>query len=494
MRLLILLNCLFLARNVTAASSTDTDTGANEGVCSAVDLESPLQQEVSKCMDVKCLVEAIATSQSFFDDYFERKPLLLHANPSALQDTRIEWNDVVNLATKGLTWGSSTNGVRLASGSGEFTATAKVGGEAFDASSMHGMPVLRTQLEGPSAISEATVQIGAIHALHSGAAETTRQFQRIFGHAANANLFATPAGQDTVVQMHTDRMDGYVIQLSGQKRWQVHAPLSDVHNPVWGVMGNAEWGKELDKPIPLDLVGEKLVDVVLEPGDILYIPRGFPHTTSTSIGEGKASAGPSISLTMALHTEAQHLVYEKLLRCTFGRTGHCEQPIPGGNGKYCPIGLAMTRYARSERGRELRDSLPIGFLNEGGEWFSFVRALAHKAERLLKTVLDTAKKEGVAGIDDMLDDSEDLSEELVRVAQRVFHVQSKVLEALEEKFAESKGVSNVPFAERQKQWAKLFGNIGAFAGDFCHKEGARALFMDYFSPELEGDVLSKRLK
>lgn len=495
----LLLQYLFLTIHVGASASTETD----EGVCSAADLDFPLQKEVSKCEDVKCIVTAIATSQSFFDDYFETKPLLLHADPSALQETKMEWNDVVDLASNGLLWGSSTNGVRLASGTGEFPPTAKVGGdfsEIFDSSSIHGMPVVKSQLDGPSAISDATLQIGAVHTLHPGAAETTRQFQHVLGHAANGNLYVTPNGIPTVAQMHTDRMDGYVIQLSGQKRWQVYAPLPDVHNPVWGVMGNAEWGKEVDKPIPMTLVGEKLVDVVLEGGDILYVPRGFPHTTSTEIDgmdESESSVDPSISLTVAVHTEAQHLVYEKLLRCTFARSGYCEQPIPSrAEGKYCPIGLTMTNYARSERGKALRDSLPVGFLNEGGngDWFSFVRAMAHKAERLMKIVLESAEEESVVGIDDMLDSTEKLDKELVNVAGRVFHVQTQVLDALEKKFADPKGINDVPFAERQKQWAQLFGRIGAFAGDYCHKDGPSVFFMDYFSPELEDDIVSKRMK
>ena len=425
---------------------------------------------------------------------------MLHADPAALQDNSMNWNGVVELATNGLLWGSSTSGVRLASGTGEFAPTAQVGGEALDASSIHGMPVVRPQLDGPSAISDATLQIGAVHTLHPGAAEATRHFQHVLGHAANGNLYVTPPGIPTVAQLHTDRMDGYVLQISGRKRWRVYASMPDAHNPVWGVMGNAEWGKEVGKPIPLHLVGQKLVDVVLKPGDILYVPRGFPHTTSTIIdgmNKGESNGDPSISLTVAVHTEAQHLVYEKLLRCTFSRSGYCEQPIPSrAEGKYCPIGLTMTNYARSEKGRALRDSLPVGFLNEGGngDWFSFVRALAHKAERLMKTVLDRAEEEGVVGIDDMLDNTEKLDKELVNVAGRVFHVQGQVLEALEDMFAGSKKIGDVPFAERQKRWAQLFGRIGAFAGDYCHKDGPNVFFMDYFSPDLEDDIVSKQMK
>lgn len=119
-------------------------------------------------------------------------------------------------------WGSSTDGVRLASGTGEFVSTAKVGDEALDASSIHGMPVVKSQLEGPNAISDATLQIGAVHTLHDGVAEATKQFQQILGHAANGNLYVTPPGIPTVAQMHTDRMDGmdgYVIQLFGANCW-----------------------------------------------------------------------------------------------------------------------------------------------------------------------------------------------------------------------------------------------------------------------------------
>ncbi|WP_348534767.1 cupin domain-containing protein [Kitasatospora sp. MAP12-44] len=49
------------------------------------------------------------------------------------------------------------------------------------------------------------------------------------------------------------------IQISGEKRWRVHAGPAD---------GNWEPSREDADP------GEVLLDTVLRPGEVLYVPRG----------------------------------------------------------------------------------------------------------------------------------------------------------------------------------------------------------------------------
>lgn len=65
------------------------------------------------------------------------------------------------------------------------------------------------------------------------------------------NTYYTPAGGRGLA-LHADNHHVFVWQQTGRKAWKVYAPDSDAD-------------------------AEPLLDFVLEPGEILYIPEGFPH-------------------------------------------------------------------------------------------------------------------------------------------------------------------------------------------------------------------------
>lgn len=69
---------------------------------------------------------------------------------------------------------------------------------------------------------------------------------------------------------HFDDVDVYVLQVEGRKRWRVCAPLP---------------GHALPRYSSRDFVdaeiGTCMLDVVLEPGDLLYLPRGTIHQAAS---------------------------------------------------------------------------------------------------------------------------------------------------------------------------------------------------------------------
>ena len=84
-----------------------------------------------------------------------------------------------------------------------------------------------------------------------------------------------------------------MVQTQGAKRWRVFSP------PLTSLAPDSDpfaRGKG-DDDLPLHLLGKSssslLLDVVLQPGDCLFVPARFPHTTGTEEGcEGeKVSAG-----------------------------------------------------------------------------------------------------------------------------------------------------------------------------------------------------------
>ncbi|WP_394132051.1 JmjC domain-containing protein [Shewanella maritima] len=77
--------------------------------------------------------------------------------------------------------------------------------------------------------------------------------------------FATKHGG---VGPHIDNYDVFIIQGSGERRWLVGD--EGIHNPRNG-----------DQTSPLVDDFEPIIDQVLQPGDVLYIPPGFPHCGDT---------------------------------------------------------------------------------------------------------------------------------------------------------------------------------------------------------------------
>lgn len=73
--------------------------------------------------------------------------------------------------------------------------------------------------------------------------------------------YSTPAGG---VGAHLDQYDVFIIQGSGQRRWQIGEP--------------GDYLTTTPHPELKQIEGfEPTIDVVLEAGDMIYIPAGFPH-------------------------------------------------------------------------------------------------------------------------------------------------------------------------------------------------------------------------
>ncbi len=92
--------------------------------------------------------------------------------------------------------------------------------------------------------------------------------------------FATPGGG---VGPHIDNYDVFILQGSGRRRWLV------------GDKGHYT-PRNGDNTTPLIDDFEPMIDVILTPGDLLYIPPGFPHrgeTLETALSYSMGFRAPS---------------------------------------------------------------------------------------------------------------------------------------------------------------------------------------------------------
>jgi ribosomal protein L16 Arg81 hydroxylase len=115
--------------------------------------------------------------------------------------------------------------------------------------------------------------------LHPSIGQLSRQFEQHFHCPSPVNLYVTPPSARGF-QPHFDVQNVFVLQVHGTKRWQVFEP--HIHRPLPSQAVNGSV-----KP------GALLHDITLEPGDLLYIPRGFVHVAHTT---DRLSAHLSVSL------------------------------------------------------------------------------------------------------------------------------------------------------------------------------------------------------
>ncbi|HZD38237.1 MAG TPA: cupin domain-containing protein [Actinomycetes bacterium] len=134
----------------------------------------------------------------------------------------------------------------------------------------------------------ATIVLQSLHRYWLPLTRLCRDLERSLTHPVQVNAYVTPPSSRGL-GLHADGHDVFVLQVGGRKRWEVYRP-----------------GHRDDPKAP----GERLLDVVLEPGDCLYVPVGFPHAVWT---ERSASAHLTVGvLTYKWHELLRQAVLQVL--------------------------------------------------------------------------------------------------------------------------------------------------------------------------------------
>jgi mannose-6-phosphate isomerase-like protein (cupin superfamily) len=111
-----------------------------------------------------------------------------------------------------------------------------------------------------------TVRLPEVVSLSPPLQRLARALELLLGQPVDASLFWSKAGAGAIV--HYDNRDNLVFQLHGRKRWYVSTDPPGLQN---------NW-KHIGEPVP-HLQRHRVIDV--GPGDLLYIPRGTPHTVDS---------------------------------------------------------------------------------------------------------------------------------------------------------------------------------------------------------------------
>jgi ribosomal protein L16 Arg81 hydroxylase len=202
--------------------------------------------------------------EEFLDEHWERKPLVVARDEEGRFNDLLSAADVERLLCSG---GLRYPGFRLVKAGekldvGSYTKSIPWRPVPFSGTADVGRVL--TEFEAG-----ATLVIQGLHHSWPPLAEFCRVLERELGHPAQANAYFTPR-EAQGLPVHHDTHDVFSLQVAGEKRWLVYAPALELP------LKDQRFKPELGPP------GEPVHDVLLRPGDTLYLPRGWLHEAKTS--------------------------------------------------------------------------------------------------------------------------------------------------------------------------------------------------------------------
>ncbi|WBC17948.1 cupin-like domain-containing protein [Micromonospora sp. WMMA1998] len=245
-------------------------------------------------------VEALARCVSvepakFAADHWGRSPLLSRAaelpNPHGFTDLLSPADADDLLSRRGLRTpflrvakdGQLVPAARYTGGGG---AGAEIGDQVLDEK------VLALYADG------ATLVLQGLHRTWPALVDFTRDLGAALAQPLQVNAYLTPAGSQGFAT-HYDTHDVFVLQVDGRKHWRIHPPV------LVDPLERQPWGGRADE-VAATADGRPALDVVLEPGDALYLPRGWLHSA-------QAQESSSLHLTVGIRALTRYAVVEELL-------------------------------------------------------------------------------------------------------------------------------------------------------------------------------------
>ena len=236
-------------------------------------------------MDLAALLVPVRV-EDFVRDTWERAPLHHRRGDSLYYDALISNEAVERIVNSA---DLRYPAIQLAKNGSYYPA------EAYTRNVKHGSEVFAGVPDLEKVRSEyragATVVLPALHRTWRPLGALCESVETQLGHAVHANLYLTP-GHAHGFTPHYDTHDVFVLQIAGKKHWRVHEPplrlphSSQPFSPV-GYTPPAQ-GSDFD----------------LEAGDLLYLPRGYVHSASTSDGHSvHVSVGVTVFTWVELFSE-----------------------------------------------------------------------------------------------------------------------------------------------------------------------------------------------
>lgn len=245
--------------------------------------------------------------------------------------------------------------------SGANASLQSVGGSATSSQTMSVSPQPKRQ---PGSLMDffrnSTLVVSGLETMLPQLAAWSRSFARSFGVTTETTLYLSPPGTQAL-SLHNDKTDILALQAFGRKKWSVwdlHGALTVpndsglelTENPFRHVVTLS-----VEHAVPLDHLPRPAVEARMQPGGLLYLPRGALHVASTA-GLTGSSAHLSIGIltqSFSYAIAAFHLSAEQEMR----------ERIAGASWDTHRFRQALMRIVDDRvAGVEFRQSLPLGWV------------------------------------------------------------------------------------------------------------------------------------
>jgi ribosomal protein L16 Arg81 hydroxylase len=201
----------------------------------------------------------------FFSQFWEKKPLLLQrkdADHFQHLMTRLDLETMIS--TSDMRYPAIELG----------TETGYIAPDSYTSNIKHGTinfaGVPNVQKISQHYRQGATVTLPAIHRTWAPLRVLCENLQSQLDFPVHANVYVTP-GNAAGIAPHYDTHEVFALQIAGKKRWTLYEPpiLLPGRSQIFSPQGYTP-------PAPM-------AQVDLSAGDLLYLPRGFVHSTTTSV-------------------------------------------------------------------------------------------------------------------------------------------------------------------------------------------------------------------
>ncbi|MEU9849116.1 cupin domain-containing protein [Streptomyces sp. NPDC047985] len=116
----------------------------------------------------------------------------------------------------------------------------------------------------------ASLVLDAVEKIHPVVGAAAEGLERFLGTSVQANAYASWTDREGF-GLHWDDHDVVVVQVHGSKRWR-----------LYGSTREAPTFRDVESPERPE--GDPVADIVLAPGDVLYLPRGWWHAVTADQG------------------------------------------------------------------------------------------------------------------------------------------------------------------------------------------------------------------
>nr|CAB3265593.1 bifunctional lysine-specific demethylase and histidyl-hydroxylase MINA [Phallusia mammillata] len=245
--------------------------------------EIPLQECPLNFSDpekfLSSLLSPVCDLETFFNDYWEKKPL--HIPFSTRQNETVDKKeDGSNLESyfKKL---FNLEILEKIVESHELTYKVDINACKYDGTNREDYQaegVVQLQdINNIFNLNKMTMQFHQPQRFHDELWKIQEKLESYFGCLVGSNIYMTPEGTQGLAP-HYDDVEVFILQLGGCKDWKLYSPVQKLAR---------ECSRDLDKETmeKLDLI----MELTMQPGDLMYFPRGTVHQAKVKEGCGMST-------------------------------------------------------------------------------------------------------------------------------------------------------------------------------------------------------------